>query len=79
MGPRPRCYIQGFTVIFLLVLGKMFEGFYHILVLSYIGRGGCLGHVTHIHVPQSNVCPPITLMLHVLFGFYWPNGFGEDL
>ena len=41
------------------------------------GHGGHLGHVTYIL--YIYIGSPIVLMLHIKFGFDWPNGFREDL
>ena len=46
-------------------------------VFTIYERGGHLGHVTQ--APQTNFRSPISLKLHMKFGFDWPSGFGEDL
>ena len=67
--------MSSFVEIDLPVLEKkIFEGF-----LPYIyGHRGHLGHVTwiiYIHIDN-----PFLLMLHIKFGFDWPNGFrGDDV
>ena len=52
---------------------EVFEGFLHIY-----GRGGHLGHVTHML--RTRFRSPYPRRLHIKFGFDWPSGFrGEDL
>ena len=48
------------------------------MVFTIYGHGGHLGHVTlTIYI---NFLSPFLRMLHMKFGFDWPNGFrGEDL
>ena len=40
------------------------------------GRGGHLGHVTHM--PRTNFRSPYPRRLHIKFGFDRPSGFGEE-
>ena len=71
MSWSPRCYIPSFVKIRLLVLEKIFEGFFTIY-----GRGGHLGNVTHM--PRTNFCSPYPSRLQIKFGFDWASGFGEE-
>ena len=50
--------------------GEDFEGF-----LTYISRGGHLGHVTQIR--RTNFRSPYPRRLHIKFGFDQAGGFGE--
>ena len=45
-------------------------------VFTIYGRGGHLGHVTHM--PQANFCSPYPRRLHIKFGFDRASSFGED-
>ena len=72
IGWSPRRYIPNFVKIGLPVLEKkIFEGFFTIY-----GRGGHLGHVTHM--PQTNFCSPYPRRLQIKFGFDWASDFGEE-
>ena len=45
-------------------------------VFTIYGRGGHLGHVTHM--PQSNFRSPYPRRLQIKFGFDQASGFGEE-
>ena len=45
-------------------------------VFTIYGRGGHLGHVTHM--PRTKCCSPYPRRLHIKFGFDRPSGFGEE-
>ena len=45
-------------------------------VFTIYGRGGHLGHVTHML--QTNFRSPYTRRLQIKFGFDWASGFGEE-
>ena len=62
MGWSPRCFIPSFVKINLPVVEKIFEGF-----LTIYGRGGHLGHVTHM--PRTNFRSPYPRRLQIKFGF----------
>ena len=61
-----------FKIIGLLVLKKIFKGFFN------IWHGGHLGHVTWtIYI---NLRSPFPRRLHIKFGFDWPSSFrGENV
>ena len=47
-------------------------------IFTIYGRGGHLGHVTHM--PRTNFHSPYPRRLRIKFGFYLPSGFrGEDV
>ena len=46
-------------------------------VFTIYGRGGHLGHVTHM--PRTNFRSPYTSRLQIKFGFDWASGFGENV
>ena len=72
MGLSPRWYVTSFVEISSLVQAKkIFGGF----LPDDVRRGRQVGHVTQI--PGINFCFPYPRRLHIKFGFYWPNGFGE--
>ena len=45
-------------------------------VFTIYGRGGHLGHVTHM--PRTSCRSPYPRRLHIKFGLNWPSGFGEE-
>ena len=51
--------------------GEGFEG-----VFTIYGRGGHLGHVTHM--PRTNFRSRYLRRLQIKFGFDWVSGFGEE-
>ena len=51
--------------------GEDFEGFFTIY-----GRGGHLGHVTHM--PRTNFRSPYLRRLQIKFSFDWASGFGGE-
>ena len=58
----------------LVLMKKIFEGFYHTCIY---GRGGHHGHVTWIIYINFRFASP--WRLHMEFGFYSPTGLNEDL
>ena len=47
-----------------------------VLDFTIYGHGGHFSHVTWIS--YIHIGSPFLLMLHIKFGFDWPNGFRED-
>ena len=45
-------------------------------VFTIYGRGGLLGHVTHM--PRTNFRIPYPRRLQIKFGFDWASDFGEE-
>ena len=46
-------------------------------VFAIYGRGGHLGHVTHM--PRTNIRSPYRRRLHIKLAFDRASGFGEDV
>ena len=49
------------------------ENFWRVFTIYMYGRGGHLGHVTHM--PQTKFRSPYPRRLHIKFGFDRPSGF----
>ena len=47
-----------------------------LMVFTIYGRGGHLGHVTHM--PGTKYRSPYPRRLHIKFGFDWQSGFREE-
>ena len=52
------------------------EDFEGVFFFTIYGRGGHLGHVTHM--PRTNFRSPYPRRLHIKFGFDWLSGFGDE-
>ena len=52
------------------MLHAKFQEKNNLTVFTIYGRGGHLGHVTNFHFAVQ--------WLHIEFGLYWPESFGEE-
>ena len=57
-----------------LLAGSGEEDFWRVFIIY--GRGGHLGHVTHML--RTNFRSPYPSRLQIKFGFDWACGFGEE-